>query len=653
MLKQVAKKVLPSKIYTLLARTIHPPKKIVYYSPIEMGEKILQFGLKKIAILTDGQTDIKALCSQSDILVVGVYSFNLDIIDTKIETFTVHPLLPNSNIFTNGWIVSSKNETDTFALNSFLLQSSKENQIILQHVKLSNSTKYYSYIDFFSGSQETIVQINNYFRRCYALAFPIDLRLTLRDLNGKVKAIKQIILAPDEIGVIRSTDFQLGNFAGYMEVEFELAKKITPFLHYMADYFAPEFISSNHQSGLGLHPAGSEFTRGYIPTEENKTLFVCLFQHHYKNPIVVKAILNYTDKAGKSLSIEKHFPPLHKKQMLYVDVKKIFKEIDFSKIIAPVIVTKSDLPLHRPNYYYAIYDKEGYYDTSHAGPDLKNHVRLAYKGIAEVASVEKNKLGKYGIESFDLKHHVLPKEFEMDSIIYLVGNDTTCPINNFRMDLYDMLGKLIHSFEDTFGLDREKYLNINNYLEKLGLSDFSGTISFRPGNNASQVPISAESITGYIHKKSGYLTSTAGNGCHPDNIPFYFRAGPPNHMRIKCSAGTTDIFARGIFTEDFDTYFTVSFQSADKALRKKIKYEIQITNTQGEKKIVYRELNQNGYDLLKLSQLVNESGLVSKEGFFTVWLFCGEAHLYAQHILYRKSDSAIALEHCYAGKFGL
>ena len=61
----------------------------------------------------------------------------------------------------------------------------------------------------------------------------------------------------------------------------------------------------------------------------------------------------------------------------------------------------------------------------------------------------------------------------------------------------------------------------------------------------------------------------------------------------------------------------------------------------------------NGLNFLKLSELIENNGYISKDGYYTIWFFSGSAHIYAQHILYRKKDYAIAVEHCYPGKFGI
>mgnify|MGYP001558663738 FL=1 len=289
MIKEKIKKIIGKKLYSFLSKKFKPVK-TEYYSAEEVNKKISHFKIKRVAILIDEPVDFNLFKNLKFEGIVGFFSFNLDIIGNKIGNFEIMPLLPNSNMDTDGWLVSTRNELTSFALNRYLLEHKKENQIIIQHIKHPDGTKYYSYADFFSNEQKTIIHVNNYLRRLYATPFPMDIRLTLRDCEGKIIDTRQTIIPPDSLKIISSDDFPVKNFVGYLELEFEITKKISPFLHYMVDYISPDFISSNHQSGLGLHPANSSFTRGYIPTREDESLVVCLFQRNYEKPIRVSAV---------------------------------------------------------------------------------------------------------------------------------------------------------------------------------------------------------------------------------------------------------------------------------------------------------------------------------------------------------------------------
>ena len=211
----------------------------------------------------------------------------------------------------------------------------------------------------------------------------------------------------------------------------------------------------------------------------------------------------------------------------------------------------------------------------------------------------------------------------------------------------------MYSFEKDFDYDKERYFNISSFLQEKRVKNFAGTCSFRPPKKNSDIPILTNGIAGYKNKNNPYLSSTAATGSEPSNIPFYFRGGPPNYIGGKCAAGVIDMFARGISSDIYDTYYIISYLCADKSLKKKIKLEIQIINVDGEKKNLYKEISAHGSLFLKLSDLIKETNHNSPGGYFTVWFFSGDAYLYGQHILLRKKDNAIALEHCFVGKFGL
>lgn len=621
-----------------------------YHLASDLNDRIRQFGLRRAAILTDGQTDVAPLM-ELGIPIIGIYSFDLDIIGTKIAGKQVLPTYISSRGNRDGWIVSSVNELDGFTLNELLWQQRREHEVILQHVKHPQGTRYYSYADFFANEQKTVVQINNYFRRLYGFPFPIDIRYTLRDKEGKITKASQFILPADCIKVIRSEDFNIKDFIGIIEIEFEISKKVVPFLHYMIDYISDDFICSTHQSGLGLHPAHSRFTRGYIPTDEDKSLVVCLFQRNYAQPVEIKATLHYGNQEESSM-LEKNLPPLARNNLLFFDVKRLFDNIDFAKISSPFIEIDSDVPLHRPNYYYKQQNTIGYYDTEHAGADMRNHVAGVYHNNPLISESERKKFDQYNCVCMDLKQYVFPPQMRIESLLAL-GNDMTYPIKDFTLDFYDHNGSLKHSFQDKIDFEKERFFNINNYLQKKGVKNFSGTLSLRPPKKEVKLPIAINAVAAYRHMDRKTMTSSTSSGGQPDNIPFYFRGGPPNYIGANCAAAVTDIFARGIYNKDFDTYYTLSYLSADKKSKMIADYEIQVVNMKGQKLCFYKKIKVHGCAFLMLSQLLEKADKDFLTEFYTVWFFSHQAHLYGQHMLFRKRDHAISVRHCYVGKFGV
>lgn len=626
---------------------------VSYLTSADLESKLQQFHVRSVALLVDGSTDISALCELPQIIIVGCYSFNLDILDVEIGPHRVQPIIPGSSIETDGWIVSCTNELAALSLNQYLMEQGQESQYVLHHVKYPNGTRYYSYVDFFSGEQSTNVYINNYYHRCYHIPFPIDLKLTLRDCAGKIVHTRQIIVAPDALRLIQSADYPFASFVGYLEVEFEIAKKVMPFLHYLVDYISPDFVSSNHQSGLGLHPPNTEFNRGYIPTDDAESLVVCLFQRNYSSPVRAAAILKFIDQNDAWVVLEREFDPIHQNQMLYQDVKAMFPEVDFSTTKAPCVVVKSDVPLHRPNYYYTRKGKPGYYDVSHAARDpLKVLADEGCTPLGALTDAERQTLAKYNCVGMDLRLFLFPAQYEIDTYLAL-GNDTTAEIKSFNICVYDHFGTLRGSLERTIDYDRDRYLNLSELIRDAGLPRISGTVAVRPSAGAATVPLQLNGIASYRHQQSNYLSSTAASGAQPDNIPFYFRGGPPSYLLEDSPVGVTEIFARGVANSEYDTFFALTYPSADLHLKKKVRFEVCVVNQDGEKRSLYREIAAHGSEFIALSDLVRECGHRSSGGRYTVWFCAVGAHLYGKHFLFRKQDGAIAVEHCYVGKYGL
>jgi len=621
-----------------------------YYTPEEITAKLKRYNIKNLGVITDGKTNIEPLKRLEGVKVKGYYSFSLEAVSTQINGFIVQPLLPGCNLSDiDGWLVSSSNEFAGYSLNQYLLDNSLEKQVIIQHGKTAKTTAYYSYIDFFSNEQKTTVQIHNYFDRCYRIPFPLDIRFTLRSQEGVVQSSGQVIIPAGGTRIISSDDFIVKDFAGYLEVEFEIASKVVPFLHYYATYESDDFISNNHQSGLGLHPAGLRFTRGYVPKQADKSLVICLFQRNYAVPVKAKAILRYYAN-GELKTMEKAFPPLKKNHMFFQDAKELFPEIDFSGISSPFILVQSDVPLHRPNYYYSQRGKKGYFDISHAGPDLKYYAKNL--GPISLSDSERKKIRGLSCYEMELKQVIFPKESGIESLLGL-SNDSTVDIKNFTFDFYNQGGKLLHSFDGEFDHKKDSFLHVNNYLRDKGLTDFSGTLSLRACAKSHRVPVVMNSISAYRHVNNPYLTSTAACASISDNIPFYFRGAPPNYIGGECSCGVTDIFGPGIANAAYDTYYAISYPCANKDFNGNREYEIEIVNEKGHRKTLYKSIPAHGCSFLKLSELVQQTGHNCLKGYYIVWFFACGAHLVGQRILLRKQDCAISVEHCYVGKYGI
>lgn len=642
----------------LFSRKFGQRSKVLHNPTDELIARLGLFGVKKLAILIDEETDIKELRRVIQLLnkelqieVTGVYSFSLEIISRNVLGFIAKPLLPDQPAENmDAWLLSTGNRLAQYSLNQYLLEQHKECQIIVKHTKDIQCTRYYSYIDFFTNdSQKTIVQFHNYFERMYGIPFPLALILTLRERSGKVLECKQIIIPANGIVTVASETFSAGQLEGYLEAEFDVNSKVQPFLHYYATYLSDDFITGNHQAGLGVLPAGSLFTRGYIPTDENDTLVVSLFQRNYSAPVIAKGILKYFDESGFK-QVERPFPPLDRNSMLFQDVKELFPEINFSAAKTAQIEVCADVPLHRPNYYYARKGKHGYYDVQHGGPDPKTYA--SSYGTSVVGAKEKRKLKENNCYAMDIRQFVFPSGMGIESLIGF-GNDTTATLKQFKIDWYDESGALLKSIDHHFDYHEKRFINLNHLAGQNGMDNFSGSVSLREPDEMTTIPIIMAATSAYMSVKNPYISSTAGGASIPSNTPFYFLSGPSNYFQENCHTGVTNIYGPAFYSDSFDTYFGIGFSCSYVGAHKKVDYQIQIFNSAGKSRIIEREINTNGTDYLKLSELVDELNFRSEDGNYCVWIFSVGAYLSAQRIVVRKSDHAIAVEHCYAGKYGV
>lgn len=642
----------------LFSRKFGQRSKTLHNSVDEVIARLSLSGARRLAVLIDEETDIKELRGiirqlsvSLKIELVGVYSFSLETISHNVLGFVVSPLMPDQSLLCmDAWLLSAGNRLAQYSLNQYLLERECEHLTIIKHTKDVKSTRYYSYIDFFTNDeQSTIVQFHNYFERLYSIPFPLALLLTLRDRCGKVLECKQIIIPANGIVSVTSETFSSRQFEGYLEAEFDVNSEVRPFLHYYATYLSDDFISGNHQAGLGLLPAGSMFTRGYIPTSDSDTMVLSIFQRNYAVPVVVRGVLSYFDSVGLK-TVEREFPPIPRNTMIFQDVKRLFSDIDFSLLRTAQIEVCADVPLHRPNYYYARKGKKGYYDVQHGGPDPKTYA--SNYGSCFVGAKEKEKLRVNNCYAFDIRQFVFPFDMGIESLIGL-GNDGTATVKQFRIDWYCESGELLKSIGHYFDFDRERFINLNDLACRNGMEGFSGSVSLRASDDKINIPIILNATSAYKSVKNPYISSTAAGGSIPNNTPFYFTSGPANYFQENCHTGATNIYGPAFYSDIFDTYFGIIYSCSYALANKKAEYLIQIFNSDGKSRVVERELNANGVDYFKLSELVAGLNFKSQDGNYCLWISCIGASLYAQRVVVRKSDRAITVEHCYAGKYGL
>lgn len=611
----------------------------------DVREKLIRYGVTNAAVLVDDLSELDAL-DALECRIAGYFSDSVDALYEAVPGGKVQPLRPELvPPDVDGWIILSRNPNSSDSLLKFLSQNGLGHQVLVRYAWNQSITYCYSYIDFFAGSMQTTVQLSNYFDVCYRIPSPLDVHFTLRSDSGKVIRAGQRIVPANGLTTISSHDFNLGEFRGYLEIELEVVGRITPFFHYIADYSSDVALASNHQSGLGLHPAGSRFTRGYVPEAEDETLVVCIFQRNYDEPVRAKATLDYFVNGARETAV-RELAPVPKRAMRFFDVKELFNDVDFSVARQATVVVSADVPLHRPNYYYKKIGSPGFFDVEHAGPCPFAFCRN--NGTGAVPPACRRKVESTDCYAAELGQFVLPESWGVDSSLVL-GNDSTAEVKEVDIDFHAADGTKALTMAKTLTPGGRWPLNARELTRSHGIESFDGVLYLHPSSKAKDVPLSWNGTSTYVHRATGRRATTASSGGCADNIPFYFNTSPPRYFTGASSASSTELYGRAVLSQDIDTGIAVMFKSADKRLFRTVEYEIVVCNKHGRKRSHYRTISAHGADYFLISELVSRPEL--EEDRYTLWLLQPEVSLYAQHFLMR-SDGAISVEHFYPGRFG-
>jgi len=648
-------------IYRLLVRLKHKivNKKVKIKDINEIYNNLELFELKKISILWDGNVDISDFLESSEQYDFFIFSMNLDVLEKEYYGYNVASIDDDNlnNNLVDGWLVFSQSYLYSYSLAKLLYDNELSSQIILEGMRHTGSTKYYSYVDYFSGQQNTVVHINNYYHRLYNIYYPLPVHLTLRDLNGTIHKKIQKIIPPNGICVVDSNSLLTDEFTGYLELEYEINSITMPFLHYMVDYISELSLSSNHQSGLGVFPPNTKFIRGFLPPENDRTLEVCFFQNRYTDPIDIKIILLYS-VAGEPLSEIKMASGIKMNSMVYFDIKKLFSEIDFQVVENARIEIESKYPIHRPNFYYKKYGQLGYYDTSHsASTPLYKMTEGAWGGLTSHKQDEILSLQHYEYVPFDIKLLLFPNVYNLDTYL-LVSDETTEYFNMVSLSVFLENGEHISIGELEVNYDSNGWVNLSSYIRKsLDISSCHvGSISIRLSGQKTKIPIFSSGIGAYKNITDNNYTSTACQPSSVRNAPFYYRGSAgegKNYLLEETSVPVTDVFCRAISNFDYDTLIAINYSSPSCSNKESVEYHFEIINEFGDKHITRMSIRENGTDYIKVSEILKKTDIMTDSGYFTVWILCVSIDLAVNHLLIRKSDMSVSLEHAYVGKYGM
>ena len=378
----------------------------------------------------------------------------------------------------DGWLILSTLRAAVFALNHALMLTGNEQQVVCR-LYGGQTTLISTYMDFFSGETETLVQISNYFDRKYRTLFPLDLRYTIRECDGTVRAAGQRIIPPGGLTVVDSRDLSLGQFEGYMRVMVEvenLQSRIQPFMHYWADYISEAGLCRNHQSGWDQWAANVIFARGYMPVEPDLDLTLSFWNENdvESHP----RMLLHFNRNGEEKAIERPAATVPARQMSYQNISELFRDVSLEGANSAFYLITLDTPLHRPNYYI---HPEGNQAVHQHQPS--NRLRCLPLGRSPAADCYQadylQMLDRFDADPWVIQFPMLDKRFEIDTYLGLLSS-TFCKINDFTFIFRNSKGEVVFTKDETIDGRSPQFLNLQDYARRHGVKMDSGLFGLAP-----------------------------------------------------------------------------------------------------------------------------------------------------------------------------
>lgn len=597
----------------------------------EIIESFNRFKIKEYAVLVDHTTIEEDLPKLDKFKFAGFFSFDITRIGKEIGKEKIILLsLDKKPPEVNGWILGSASRPAVFALNKLLMENKREDQIIIR-LYSGQTTDIEAYADFFSGETESIFHFHHYFTKKYGINFPIDLRYTVYDSEGLVKKSGQIIIPPDGIRIIKSTEMNMGPFQGHMKIELEvenLQARVQPFIHLYIRYISEAGICCNHQAGLGVIKKGAIFCKCPYPLEKDVEM-TCSILNTNKIEITPQAILVFK-KDGKEIQIVREMRKIKPGITSYQNVCELFSDINFEGVNNAQVLFKNDAPIRRPNHYFHPKGTKQYFNFDH-------------QAAIQPKEIFKNRelFEKFGIEPFLLPVPMFPKEFEIESYMGLIY-PTVCNSEDFRFIFRDENGKEIFSKNEKLNESTPQFINLNRYAQKENIEMSAGSFNLLPEKGYNNLTETMQFLLGFKHKNATFCCFQA-RGVQHHNLPFYVSRILPHYFRYDYSpVQASELYGIGIVSKEYDTLFISGNWSLYKDYSKICNYQIEIIDGEGRTYSIPRTIKPQSHDSFWLSDLIKDLKIKNSENY-SVWAKSYDTLLFAMSIILRKQDCATSV----------
>ncbi len=606
-----------------------------------------KFSVRRYAVLLDHSTVADDLPTIPGCEPCGLFTFDLNMAGTKIVGRNVNLINMNGPAPScDGWLVASTLRAATFALNRMLMMTGNEGQVVIR-LYSGQVTPISAYMDVLSGEIETVIQIHHYFDRKFRTTFPLDVRYSICECDGSVRASGQRIIPPGGLTVIDTRQLRLGEFSGYLRVELEvesLQARVQPFIHFWADYISEAGLGRNHQSGWDQWAANSVFARGYMPVDPDLEL-TCSFYNENRVEAHPSVLLHF-NRNGEEVAVERQAEPVPAGHMSYQNISRLFSDVPLDGACSAFYLIKVDTPLHRPNYYIGPKGTRQYINTSHqTGSDACHWAVPTDCYQREYLDA----LHRCAADPWVIAFPLLDRSYRIDTYLGLLSS-TFCKITEFTFSFRNEKGEVVFTRDETIDGRSPQFLNLQDYARRHGITINSGIFGLAPHRSLKEVPRRAISLLGFKHHDYNYICTAPASGFEDPNLPFYMeKQNPMCHQYDYSPLQTTDRFGPGMVSDEYDTLYIVTNCSLWKHYSRECEYRLEIVDARGRARCVYRRIPPQSFDAFWLSDLVAQEGMKSESPYYTIWQKSYDTLLISYHFLYRRRDHAMSADDTFGG----
>lgn len=609
-----------------------------------LRDELALFRVRRYALLVDDSVDVDLIRPLVDDACVGLFTFTLGYAGTDVHGRAVQLLdgigaLPECD----GWVLGTGSKA-VYALTQLLWDAHREQQVILTLIT-DRVTSMFSYVDFFKGETATEVFVHNVFERAYKIHFPIALRYVLRSGRGQILAASQRLMAPSHTVVFDSADFDVPvPLAGYLELHADVRHfngEVSQFLHLNCDYISADAMTSVHSSGYGPWPAGSEFCRGFMPPEPDRRLTVSLYNHVNIEPIEPRAVLRGV-LHGERASITRPLPPVPHRHMVFADLSALFAADLAAGISSADVVVIPDRPMHRPNFYYHRKDRQWSWDSvEHSAAPVER----------VLPSERRTLLRSHGLHPWVCPLPILPEAQGLDTLLYYF-EDGPAALHDFRMRAYNDAGECVIDEDEHIPFGR--IINMTDWVRQRGQRR-ANMVTLVPSDSAPAIPAAYQIMGGFVSRRHTGPAATLLAGTHAANVPVEMDRSerPASWSHAMIPIHHTEVFGKARVDAEYDTTVVLYNVSPFDRYARPAHLEIDVLTWDGRATRFFRTVPPNGSIALSVSDLIAEGRIVSDRGYYSLWVYCRDCFVYGYHVVRRRRDDALCIEHFYYSRFNL